>query len=1078
MLQYANSCLDLDFQAKLKKLIALWKNLLSDTAYALAYAVIMLNIDAHNPMVSSTMSKDDFVHMIFMADAEEMPPKELLEETYDSIVREEIKMKVDLNSFEVSDKQKVEAEERGRLVSILNLAFPRRKSADKKYEREAIIKHTHGGFRSEGVKRDMFYTLHEVELLRPMVEVVGWPLLATFSVIMEEGDNKSRVLLCMEGFKAGIHITHLLEMDTMRCAFLTSLVRFTFLHAPRQMRSKNVEALRTLLELCDSDTNSLMDSWNAVLECVSRLEHITSHPSITATVMMGSNQSSRDAVVQSLRELAGKPTDQVFLNSIKLHSDAIVEFFTALCGVSAEELKQTPARVFSLQKLVEISYYNMARIRLVWARIWLVLASHFTSAGSHHDEKVATYAIDSLRQLGMKYLERAEPANFTFQNDILKPFVALMRNSKSESTRRLIVNSVVQMINSKVANVKSGWRSVFMVFMAAADDDSETIVEGAFENAEQVILEHFDQVIGECFLDCVSCLIGFANNKSSHPISLKAIALLRICEDRLAEGLVPGGALNPINVSKDENFDVTEHYWFPMLAGLSDLTSDTRDEVRNCALEVLFDLLNERGNKFSSSFWESIFRRVLFPIFDHVRHAGKETPVISSDNEWLHETCIHSLQLLCNLFNTFYKEVCFMLAPLLSLLLDCAKKTDQSVVSIALGALVHLIEVGGYQFSDNDWDTLLKSIRDASSATQPLELLNDLGFQHSNTPKHLGDSKLDGDDCVVNASGHDSIKSRKIDDHENATIYPLDHNNDGGSLQNSVTQGSSSPSVSTRKPTGSGDLQRNQSLGQRIMGNRFLRSFTSKPKDQEPDISVQSRTQLPEVVELDSKDEEDIALLATVRGKCVTQLLLLRAINSVQKKYWSKLKSQQKVTIMEILVSMLDFAASYNSYANLRLRMHHIPADRPPLNLLRQELVGTCVYLDILHNTIAAVGTNKENSREVSDSQESNAELKLDRVAEEKLVSFCGHVLKDASDFLSAVKEATNVEIHRVLELRSPIIVKVINGMSSMNSHIFRKHIGEFYPLLTKLLCCDQIAIRGALGDLFCSQLSSLLPQL
>ena len=52
-----------------------------------------------------------------------------------------------------------------------------------------------------------------------------------------------------------------------------------------------------------------------------------------------------------------------------------------------------------------------------------------------------------------------------------------------------------------------------------------------------------------------------------------------------------------------------------------------------------------------------------------------------------------------------------MLPPLLSLLLDCAKKTDQSVVSIALGALVHLIEVGGYQFSDKDWDTLLKSIR-------------------------------------------------------------------------------------------------------------------------------------------------------------------------------------------------------------------------------------------------------------------------------------------------------------------------------------------------------------------------------
>lgn len=131
------------------------------------------------------------------------------------------------------------------------------------------------------------------------------------------------------------------------------------------MRSKNVEALRTLLVLADTETDALQDTWNAVLECVSRLEHITSVSNITQTVMQGMNQISRDSVVQVLKELSGKPSEQVFVNSVKLPSDTIVEFFTALCGVSAEELKQTPARVFSLQKLVEISYYNMARIRLV-----------------------------------------------------------------------------------------------------------------------------------------------------------------------------------------------------------------------------------------------------------------------------------------------------------------------------------------------------------------------------------------------------------------------------------------------------------------------------------------------------------------------------------------------------------------------------------------------------------------------------------------------------------------------------------------------------------------------------------------
>ncbi|KAJ4951655.1 hypothetical protein NE237_028487 [Protea cynaroides] len=1093
----------------------LFKN--ADTAYVLAYAVIMLNTDAHNPMVWPKMSKSDFVRLNTVSDAEECAPIGLLEEIYDSIVKEEIKMKNDVTVASKNSRQRPETEERSRLVSILNLALPRRNSAtDAKSESEEIIKKTQALFRNKGVKRGVFYAAQHIELVRPMVEAVGWPVLATFSVTMEEADNKSRVMLCMEGFRAGIHITRVLGMDTMRYAFLTSLVRFTFLHAPKEMHSKNVEALRTLLALSDSETDSLQDTWNAVLECVSRLEFITSTPGIAATVMYGSNQISRDAVLQSLRELAGKPAEQVFVNSVRLPSDSIVEFFTALCVVSAEELKQTPARVFSLQKLVEISYYNMARIRMVWARIWSVLANHFISAGSHHDEKIAMYAIDSLRQLGMKYLERAELTNFTFQNDILKPFVVLMRNSRSESIRCLIVDCIVQMIRSKVGSIKSGWRSVFMIFTAAADDELESIIESAFENVEQVILEHFDQVVGDCFMDCVNCLIGFANNKSSHRISLKAIALLRICEDRLAEGLIPGGALKPIDANVDTTFDMTEHYWFPMLAGLSDLTSDPRAEVRNCALEVLFDLLNERGHKFSSAFWESIFHRVLFPIFDHVRHAGTDS-FVASEDEQLRETSIHSLQLLCNLFNTFYKEVCFMLPPLLGLLLDCAKKTDQSVVSISLGALLHLIEVGGHQFSDNDWDTLLKSIRDATYTTQPLELLNSLGFEYSKN--HMGLSI----DSVVNIS--DSSIQRPVDNGkldslwsdsgENGKVlgqassgvgadspgkYPVAsilqvHGQESDSPRNlEESKGLPSPLGKAQYPAEVGGLQRSQTLGQRIMGNvmdnPLIRSFTSKSRSRPSDVLLPSSpVKEDDSFELDSKDEEENPLLETVRSKCITQLLLLGAIDSIQKKYWSKLNATQKITVMDILLSVLEFAASYNSYSNLRLRMHHIPAERPPLNLLRQELAGTCIYLDILQKTTSGSNTDGEepmnsngpggnNVPEINDPtyiKNSIAEEGVQGIAEEKLVSFCGQILKEASDLQSGTGEA-NVDVHRVLELRSPIIVKVLKGMCLVNHQIFRKHLREFYPLITKLVCCDQMDVRGALGDLFRTQLAALLP--
>ncbi|CAH9138892.1 unnamed protein product [Cuscuta epithymum] len=1053
----------------------------ADTAYVLAYAVIMLNTDAHNPLVWPKMSKEDFIRMNVMNEAEESAPKELLEGIYDSIVKEEIKMKDDPISLGKNSKHKSESEERGRLVSILNLALPKRKSVtDSKSESEAIIKQTQAIFKNQGGKRGVFYTSQNIELVRPMVEALGWPLLATFAVTMEEGENKARAILCMEGLNAGIHITHALGMDTMRYAFLSYLFRFNLLHAPRDMRSKNVEALRTLLVLCDSDPGALQESWNAVLETISRLEFIVSTPFMAASVMQGSNQISRDSLLQSLRELAGKPAEQVFMNSVKLPSESVVEFFTSLCNVSAEELRQLPPRVFSLQKLVEISYYNMARIRMVWARIWSVLANHFIFAGSHPDERVAMYAIDSLRQLGMKYLERAELANFTFQNDILKPFVILMRNSHSESIRRLIVDCIVQMIKSKVGSIKSGWRSVFMIFTAAADDDSEHIVENAFENVEQVILEHFDQVVGDCFMDCVNCLIRFANNKSSHRISLKAIALLRICEDRLAEGLIPGGALKPISDNTDTSFDVTEHYWFPMLAGLSDLTSDPRLEVRNCALEVLFDLLNERGSQFSSSFWESIFHRVLFPIFDHVRHAGQEN--MSSRDEWLRESSIHSLQLLCNLFNTFYKDVCFMLPPLLGLLLDCAKKTDQSVVSLSLGALVHLIEVGGHQFSDSDWDTLLQSIRDASYTTQPLELLNDLGFENAKD-NALGEvSSAHTATQMLNGGTPGTISEGEMLDDNQAMVRPVDQDGNEGI-----------PSPSGRAKA-SGELQRSQTIGQKIIGNvmdnRFLRSFTSKPKSPTAKALVPSSSpKFSHDVEPDAREEDEISVLTTIRSKCITQLLLIGAIDSIQKKYWNKLKASHKISILDILFSALEFASSYNSYTNLRMRMHQIPADRPPLNLLRQELAGTSIYLDILQKATAEFCCEKEGLDEKGISQNGDHgvgksdviaagkvdEGKLQGFAEEKLVSFCGQVLSKASDFQSCMGENANMDVHRVLELRSPIIVKALKGMCSMNRQIFRSHLREFYPLITKLICCDQMDVRGALSDLFTNQLTVLL---
>ena len=50
------------------------------------------------------------------------------------------------------------------------------------------------------------------------------------------------------------------------------------------------------------------------------------------------------------------------------------------------------------------------------------------------------------------------------------------------------------MVLARVDNVKSGWKSMFMVFTTAAADESPTIVRLAFETIEKIVREHFEHI--------------------------------------------------------------------------------------------------------------------------------------------------------------------------------------------------------------------------------------------------------------------------------------------------------------------------------------------------------------------------------------------------------------------------------------------------------------------------------------------------------------------------------------------------------------------------------------------------------
>ena len=71
---------------------------------------------------------------------------------------------------------------------------------------------------------------------------------------------------------------------------------------------------------------------------------------------------------------------------LRVRQSAIVDFVKALSEVSWEEIQSSAAspqpRLFSLQKLVDIAYYNMGRIRLEWSNIWQIVGVHFNQVSS------------------------------------------------------------------------------------------------------------------------------------------------------------------------------------------------------------------------------------------------------------------------------------------------------------------------------------------------------------------------------------------------------------------------------------------------------------------------------------------------------------------------------------------------------------------------------------------------------------------------------------------------------------------------------------------------------------------------
>jgi hypothetical protein len=320
--------------------------------------------------------------------------------------------------------------------------------------------------------------------------------------------------------------------------------------------------------------------------------------------------------------------DRIFSSSAQLGPEAIVHFVSNLCAVSREELgSSVDPQVYSLQKLVEIAYYNMGRVRLVWAKIWEVLGDFFTEVGQHSNASIAMYAIDSLRQLSQKFLEKPELLNFSFQRDFLKPFVDLMGTATSLQTKELILGCLEHMVMSRARSIRSGWRPMLSVCALAAGDTNPSVAMPGFELCKKIIGGHADLLV-EHQPDAATCLAAYLSPACTHEqLSLAACQILVSLSEGLREQPPPSqaqaqtqaqaspapAAAAESSSSSVEELSATPHNlapptltsspsslsfsssperaWWPLLGALSSGVADHRPAVRSAAQSALFRVL-------------------------------------------------------------------------------------------------------------------------------------------------------------------------------------------------------------------------------------------------------------------------------------------------------------------------------------------------------------------------------------------------------------------------------------------------------------------------------------------------------
>ncbi|XP_016079952.1 PREDICTED: protein MON2 homolog isoform X3 [Miniopterus natalensis] len=457
------------------------------------------------------------------------------------------------------------------------------------------------------------------------------------------------------------------------------------------LTSKNIQCMRTLLNLAHCHGAVLGTSWQLVLATLQHLVWILGLKPSSGGALKPGRAVEGPSTVLTTAVMTDLPVisnilSRLFESSQYLDDVSLHHLINALCSLSLEAMDMAYGNnkepsLFAVAKLLETGLVNMHRIEILWRP----LTGHLLEVCQHPNSR--------MREWGAEALTSLIKAGLTFNHDpplsqnqrlqllLLNPLKE-MSSINHPDIRLKQLECVLQILQSQGDSLGPGWPLVLGVMGAIRNDQGESLIRTAFQCLQLVVTDFLPTMPCTCLQIVVDVAGSFGLHNQELNISLTSIGLLwNISDYFFQRGETIEKELNKEEAVQQKQAEEKgmvlnrpfhpalpfDCLWLCLYAKLGELCVDPRPAVRKSAGQTLFSTIGAHGTLLQHSTWHTVIWKVLFHLLDRVREssttADKEKIESGGGNILIHhsrdtaekqwaETWVLTLAGVARIFNT------------------------------------------------------------------------------------------------------------------------------------------------------------------------------------------------------------------------------------------------------------------------------------------------------------------------------------------------------------------------------------------------------------------------------------------